>query len=357
MTLKLNGWYDGPGYESDVVLYTRADLARNISGFLYPAAMNRQDSFETISLVYDFFDTLEEASYFKKMYFDSIDPLGVKLLEERGVLFSDMPETPAKGIVIHDNGAFYIGLNMEDHINASYFSPGFSTEEAQFFVGGLDKKMKESIFFSASEDIGFLTSDIMMMGSGLRFTVLCSLPGILHLNMLSSIAEHAKSFGLNILGYYTPNSRESLGAIFSISTESSAGGNEESQRKNFDTAIKEIIDLERSARIRFAEAEDLKIRDMISRAAAISQSAKLMNFREAADIIFKIKMGLNLGYIKGIKNEECNSMLFKSQMGHVAFLLLNNDKILKNSRRIDESSIEECRAFLIQEVCSNVRII
>ncbi len=357
MVSKLDGWYNEKGSQTDVALYTRADFARNVSGFLFPISINRKDSSEVISLFYDFFDTLDDAACFKKMRVDSIDPLAVKLLEERGILFSQMPETPVKSLIVHDNGALYASLNLEDHLNIASFVSGFSAEEAYLPIEELDKKMNESIYFSAAEEIGFITSDIMQIGSGLKFTVLCSLPGILHLNMLGSIADTAKNLGLTILGYYTPNSKDSIGAIFSVSTESAAGGDERSQLSNFTASIQKIIEIERSARKEFAEKNSLKIRDMISRAAAIAKNAKLMSFREAADIMFKIKLGLNVGFIKGITNEQCNSMLFKSQMGHIAFLLLHNDGILTSGSRIDESSIEECRALLIQEVCSNVRII
>lgn len=356
MVSRLTGWYDETGNENDVVLFTRADLARNISGFLFPPTMNKEDSLEIINLVYNFFDSLEDSAFYKKMRFDSIDPLAAKLLEERGVVFSKTPDTPIKSLILHDSGSIYAGINLEDHLNMTSFISGLSPEAAYSPIKELYQKMT-GMFFAAAEDIGFITSDIMQIGSGLKLTALCSLPGILNLNKLRIIAETANSAGLNILGYYTPNSKTSIGAIFSISTSCSAGNNEQTQIEEFNLAIQKIITEERNARKEFAEKNKIQMQDMLSRAVAVSQSAKLMEFKEAADIIFKIKLGLNLGLIAGITNEQCNAMLFKSQMGHIAFLLLNDVDFAKKSSKINESSIEESRALLIQEVCSNVRII
>ena len=90
-------------------------------------------------------------------------------------------------------------------------------------------------------------------------------------------------------------------------------------------SVPDIIEkIEREKKKTFLDENGLKVEDMLRRVLAVAQSAKLMDFKEAADIVFKIKFGLNMGLITGITNEECNSMIFKSQMGHLTFLLLNS---------------------------------
>lgn len=355
MTANLDTWYGRTGNQTDVAVFTRCDIARNISGFMFPISMSQADSIETLSLVTSFFDTLPDAAYFKKITLDTIDALTVKLLEERGISFQHLPVEPKKALVVHDNGALYTGINMEDHINISSFIAGFDTSMAFAPASTLESKMQKQFLFSSIEDAGYITSDITGIGSGIKFSVLCSLPGILFSNSLASIIESVKGSCLNISGYYTFNSKESIGSLFALSTSVCAGGDEHSQLTEFTSAVQKIINEEYILQKKFAEENNLKVRDMIYRAFAISQGAKLMEFREAADIIFKIKLGLNLNIIKGITHEQCNAMLFKIQMGHIAFLLLNSVNIY--DMPITESSIEECRANIIKDVCSHIKIV
>ena len=44
MISKFDGWYMESGPDTDVVLYSRCDIARNISGFLFPNKINLSDS-------------------------------------------------------------------------------------------------------------------------------------------------------------------------------------------------------------------------------------------------------------------------------------------------------------------------
>ena len=55
MISKFDGWYMESGPDTDVVLYSRCDIARNISGFLFPNKINLSDSADVVSLVFSFF--------------------------------------------------------------------------------------------------------------------------------------------------------------------------------------------------------------------------------------------------------------------------------------------------------------
>ena len=92
MISKFDGWYMENGTDTDVVLYSRCDVARNISGFLFPNKISLSDSVDIISLVFSFFSSLEDSAYFKKLKLRAIDPLSIKLLEEKGIILPDMPK-------------------------------------------------------------------------------------------------------------------------------------------------------------------------------------------------------------------------------------------------------------------------
>ncbi len=353
-----NSWYSQDGPQNDIVLYTKTSISRNISGFLFPSKISRDDSSEVLSLVFSFMDKNPIASNFTAVKLKDIDPLGLKLLEERGAIVSKMPEVPEKGVILHNNGSLYVNVNTEDHVNILSFSTGLDIDSSYLVADNLESEMQKKIYFSADKNFGFINSDLMKIGSGVKFSVLCSLPAILYSKKISLAAEIAKESGLVVSGYYSDDSKDSLGALFSIASGSSAGSNVESQMTDFFIAIKKIIKMEEDLRKEFKKEKLLKAEDMISRAFAISQSARLLSFKEAVDIIFKIKFGLNLNLLTGIKHEQCNALLFNSQVGHLASFLLNGQLgyEYQDIAEVSESSLEKYRAKMLQKECEKIKI-
>ncbi len=353
-----NSWYAESGVLNDIVLYTKTSIGRNISGFIFPSGISHADSSEVLSLVFSYMESMPLSSQFNSVRFKDIDPLGLKLLEERGAINTKIPQTPEKGVIVHNNGSLYVNVNTEDHVNINSFRTGFDIERSYFDADNLESGMQDKIFFEAKEDFGYICSDIMNIGSGVKFSVLCSLPAILYSKKISEAAEIARTAGLIVSGYYSENSKESLGALFSISSGICAGGNVQSQMSEFISAINKIIKMEESLRQDFVKKNFLKVEDMIGRAFAISQRAKLMSYKESVDLIFKIKFGLNLGLLSGISHEKCNAILFNSQVGHLASFLLSevSEYNYDVAPEVTESSLEEYRAKMLQKECCEIKI-
>ncbi len=356
MLKSLDSWYTEEGRDNDIVIYTKCSIARNIAGFLFPSKMSSEQSGEVLNLISDAIDSFEDRDEFKLMPFKDIDPLALKLLEERGALNNNVSENPARSILIHESSSLYASINMEDHINIASFFAGLDLDNSYFEANSLLAQFQKKLFFAAARDSGFITSDLTNLGSGVKFSVLCSLPSILQSNEIASVLEISKKGGLTVSGYYVQDSNESIGALFSITTGICAGGNEATQMSDFLFLTTKILKMEREARKKILKTNFIKIEDKIHRALAISKTAKLMSFKEAIDIIFKIKWGLNLGLLKGIEHNFCNDILFKTQMGHIAFLVLKTD-LIKSNKDITETSIEEYRAKILRDVCESVELV
>ncbi len=353
-----NSWYSKYGNNNDIVLYTKTSIARNVSGFLFPSKISIEDSNKVLSLIFSYMENVPLSDQFTCINLKELDTLGRKLLEERNVLDLKLYEQIEKGVIVHNNGSLYININTEDHINIASFSSGFDIEASYFAAENIESGMQEKIFFIAKEDIGFINSDIMKIGSGVKFSVLCSLPGILYSKKMSDTAEIARDAGLVVSGYYSESSKESLGALFSISTASCAGGNVQKQMRDFQFVIKRIIKMEEEYRTDYLNNNLVKVQDIVARAFAIAQQAKMISFKETVDIIFKIKFGLTLGLLDGISHEQCNALLFNSQVGHLASFLLNGQLGYKYNINDDlnESSLEEYRAKMLHKECEKIKI-
>ncbi len=353
-----NSWYSKPGNQNDIVLYTKVSIARNVSGFLFPSKISIEDSAKLLSLIFSYMEDTSLHEQFSCINLKQLDPLGRKLLEERGSLTSKLSGQVEQGMIVHNNGALYINVNTEDHININSFVSGFDLDTSYFIADNIETEMQKKISFVAKEDIGFISSDLMRIGSGIKFSVLCSLPGLLYSKKIPLVAELARSADLVVSGYYSESSKESLGALFSISTGVSVGGNVQSQMTEFRLVIEKIIKMEKEARASYVKENLVKTEDMVGRAFAISEKAKMITYKETVDIIFKIKFGLTVGLLNGISHEQCNALLFNSQVGHLASSLLNghlgyNYNIIED---LSEPSLEEYRARMLHKECEKIKI-
>ncbi len=62
--------------------------------------------------------------------------------------------------------------------------------------------------------------------------------------------------------------------------------------------------------------------------------------------------------LTGIEHEQCNALLFNSQVAHLVSFLLNGHPAYsyENLAELSELSIEEYRAKILQKECENIKI-
>ena len=82
-------WYSCAGIDNDVVVSTRVRLARNLADFLFPSAAKKDEAERVQTLVFDSFSHFENPDDYRVVNTETLDALGKKILEERGVLDGD----------------------------------------------------------------------------------------------------------------------------------------------------------------------------------------------------------------------------------------------------------------------------
>lgn len=349
-------WYDKIENSANTVLYTRCDLGRNISGFNFPNNMTKTDSQDIISIIFSFFKNEKKLDKFKTVTIESLSQIGLKLLEERNILPKTMPSQPCKAIAVHDNGALYATINTNNHIDISAFCAGLNTQTVFVNAVNLLSIMETQLCFASDDKAGYITTDIFRIGSGLKISALCSLPGYLYTKKIPELIKLLKKYNLSASGYYETESKNLLTGLFLLSNNGCENENEITQTTSFHSAIENILQTETELLQEFYDKNHLKVEDMVNRAIAISQNAKLINFNETIDIISKIKLGLNLNLIEGVNHTQCNSAIYRAQTGHLIFSLLNKIEQTEN-KNIQDTSIEEYRAIFIKDLLSNIQII
>ncbi|MGP1594448.1 MAG: ATP--guanido phosphotransferase [Treponema sp.] len=351
-----NAWYTAEGNDMDVVVSSRVRIARNIKGFQFPAVMNATDSTSVYTQVLNAFKHIKHSEAFHPIHLGAVDPIAKKIFEERNVIPTDTGSLSAKGFVIRDDGVLSTTINIKDHIRCAAFYTGFDILQSFYTAYTLTGELSQQLDFSAVKDYGYLASDIYAIGSGMRASVLCSFPAFSLTDRIQAKIQQITNAGYEVHAYYTQSTKQLLGYLYLISSKYAAGRTDKEQLLCMADMIQDLIDEERAFRVLLMRDKSWHVQDIIIKAFSLAKNALLLDLKETIDLIFKIKLGLNLGFITGVTHEICTTLLYQTQTAHIAFLLLNGNIEFEKDFISDELRIERIRALLLQDALKNAEI-
>ena len=125
-----DAWYSYPGKENDVVLSTRVRLARNLASFPFPHAFRSDDAQRVKSLVFDSFSQMDSDQKYQSLAVKNLDPLGQRILSERGVISPETASAPMAGVIVRNDGKIACTVNTCDHVRISAFVTGLNAQTA-----------------------------------------------------------------------------------------------------------------------------------------------------------------------------------------------------------------------------------
>ncbi|MEL3905779.1 MAG: ATP--guanido phosphotransferase [Treponema sp.] len=345
-----NAWYTYSGKDNDTVISSRIRIVRNLRSYKFPPVLEKEAALRVYDKIAAAFHALPLGESFHSMKLETVDAIAKKIFEERNILPSDAGRNPASGVIIRDDGIVSATVNIKDHLRLSVFYAGFELEKCFRLGKNTIDTLGEMLDFCAVQDFGYLSSDIMNIGSGVKSSVLCSLPGHVLTERTQEKIDSLLKQNFEVHAYYAQNTKQLLGYLYLISTKSAAGYTDEVQVTALNTIIRKLVDEERELRESLFKKQLWQTQDLIIKAFSLAKNAYLLDVKETIDLLFKIKLGINLGFIEGIGHEACLSLLYQIQTAHIAFLILNGTLQLKEMPPLDELHIERIRALLVQEI-------
>lgn len=310
---------------SDVVIHSTFSISRCLKGFIFPNKFSTiSQSEEIIKSIRNVFENIEDKNNYKIISSDNLNALTQKVLQESDFLPMSFDEKIKKDIIINNDSSIAILVNFNDHLTFKAISSSFQIKELCEKVFELEEFFASKLDFAFDDDIGYITSDILYCGTGIREGALVSIPGIVLTKKISSLIVDFKNANLTAIGHYADNEKTPVGWVFYVYNENSIGGNEREQIFNFRNKLLELIYLERKMRIDLYLKNKPKTSDMIIKAIAIAKMAKILDIEEAMDILFKINLGIDLNIVSNVSHAECNAIYYKIQIAHLSYSLLNS---------------------------------
>ncbi len=300
---------------SDIAISSRVRLARNISHLPFPNRMKPGQGEDVVKKVKE--ALLESSESFgQSLQFMDIDKLGsvdCQTLVEKHLISPELCDGRMNAaVIIGYNEKISIMINEEDHLRIQSIYPGMELEEAWKLCNKLDCLIQEKIDLAYDAKLGYLTCCPTNVGTGIRASVMMHLPSLSITGYLKNIFEACGKLGVAIRGMYGENS-EASGNIYQISNQVTLGLTEEEIIASIKSIALQIMDQERTLRQELYKKNSYRFEDMIFRSLGTLGNARILTSEESLKLLSDVRLGVDMGLIKGLKPEDLNEITVSIQ--------------------------------------------
>lgn len=306
----LPAWVKADGANSDIVVSTRARLARNLTDAPFPERADREQ----------LDDVAHRVRLASRLLDKSCGPITVLKItdldeEERGALVDahlasiDQVESADGRLVILDSKSeLAIMVNEEDHLRLQVIVSGFEPERAWSRIDDVDNLLSRKLKFAYSRRYGYLTASLTNAGTGLRLSVMMHLAGLSLTGKLSETLKAAYELGVSVRGLFGEGTK-GLGDFFQVSNEVTLGLPETEILGRVRVTADYLLEAELAARDRLIKTEKNKLLEIAGKSIAAAKRCYRITPSDALKLLSPVRMAAGLGMIDGCELRLFNELL------------------------------------------------
>ncbi len=284
----MSKWYSGQGSNSDVVMSSKIRLARNLQKTPFPCRMSNEVRRTVCKKIFAALQNSSFAGEFDLIELNTMSDMEKIALAEKGFISPEMArQTKYSAVLLSKDESCSIMLCEEDHIRLCVMNAGDDLKEAYKKADEIDNVLIKSMRIAFSDKLGFLTSNPMHLGTGMKASVALHLPAIRERNMISTLSAMVGKLGFSIRPLYSGN-----GAFYELSNEISLGITEENALDNLTAICDQIVAQERKFRTELMEYSDFE--DKIFRAMGTLKMARKLTVSEFFELISLARLGVSM---------------------------------------------------------------
>lgn len=336
-------WMKGKGPHSDIVISSRVRIARNFGDLPFPMLATSSQASESIERVGRAFRSMEQTAELagsELIRMDDLTSLEQRVLVEKHLISPMLAKESRHGaVILSGNEAVSIMINEEDHLRIQCLFPGLQLHEAWSLASKLDDLFEKQLDFAFDEKRGYLTTCPTNVGTGVRASVMVHLPALGMTQQINRILPAVTQVGLAVRGIYGEGS-EAVGGLFQISNQVTLGQSEQEIVDKISSVALQILQLEEKAREKLMREARIKVEDRVHRSFGLLSHARMLDSKEATERLSDLRLGIDLGLIKGVSAAVLNELLVMTQPGFL-------QQIAARELESDERDVR--RAALIRE--------
>lgn len=265
-----------------------------------------------------------------------------------------MEDQPHQGFIIDPSGTLLIGINFSDHLILHKIDYSCRWYDSWNSLHELENSLNDELHFAFSPQFGYVTSDIGCCGLGTTLRAYLHLPAFLQ-------AEHETNSSLfdedslcSIV--HTPmqdldtNESDELfeGDLLILQNKYHLGISEESLLRSLYATANHLMNTERSLRSEMKSGSFSDIKDLVSRSFGILLHSYQLHANEALAALSFLKLGIDLGWIEGLSDEQTNAIFFTCRRGHL---------LVKESTSLSQEELLHKRATYIHGALKDAKLV
>lgn len=327
---------------------SRVRLARNLRGFQFPDWAKEENRRETCARIRQAVADVEPFASMSWVDMDEAPILAKEALKERHLISKEYVLRGAGSeLGFSDDETVALMINEEDHMRLQVLLPGFQPMDGLRRITELDAILEDCLDLAFDPRLGYLTACPSNVGTGLRVSVMMHLPGLHFMDEMEKVAKGLGRIGLMVRGMLGEGS-DADGDFFQISNQATMGETESAVVERVAGVAGELANHETNARLRLMESRKAVLEDIVARAVAILQSARLLSSAEMAALISELRLGLVFGMLKGTDDRILGEMMILTQPAHL--------QIISGNSAMDTEGRGKLRARMIRDMAKNVTV-
>lgn len=301
----------------------RIELRRNCIYYPYPRKANSYQKEQLYTLVTDVVQQAQTMKSPLARSFTSLTP------QERAFIYEHYFIEPSEeqngvGIVADIEGTHACLINSDDHLRLVALTNTFEFHATWNRLLQLEKAIEKHLPFAFSAQLGYLASHLGHCGTGFSLTTYIHIPLILqNPDLRNKLLEEELPKELCI----APDSEEASSQIVYIKTKYSLGISEDQMINALTTYATKIKNEEQ--KLREQKQKNDTLQDALGRAYGLLKHSYRLEPDETKKALSAIKLGLNLGLVSGITDEQINTLLFTLRRAHLSLSAPGNSDIDK----------------------------
>lgn len=332
--------------ENVIWLASTLQIHRNIEKFKFPQKLEGEKKSHILSLVSKAFEAHTELKNPFLVKGDELSSIEKNFLLEHFLIFEGLSEAlQGEAFMLDDAGDFLALLNVKDHLRLQCTDTEGDLEKSWNRLVKLENGLQSSFNFAYLPKFGFLTSDPAISGTGLVVEAFLHIPALIHMNELQECIDKDRTDAISCTGLQG-DPQELIGDLLVIRNSFTLGVTEETILSTMRNAILKFVLAEKNARSRILSDGITLMKDKVSRALGILKSSYQLDTVEALNALSLLKLGIELGWIKGdMTVGQVNHLFFTSRRAHLQ---------LKLKEKIPNEKVNERRASFLREQTSTL---
>lgn len=310
-------WLKGQGEDADIVISSRARLARNLVQFPFISRATQAQRRRLEELLRDTITTAcadANLSYFPLAEASALDS---RVLMERHLISRELAEGKGpRGVAISPDETISVMVNEEDHLRMQAIHSGLDLKNTWEEISGIDNALEAHLNYAFSPKLGYLTACPTNVGTGLRVSVMLHLPGMVITKQIEKAFEAVTKMNLAVRGLYGEGT-QAHGDFYQISNQITLGRSEEELLESVGAVVPALVTYERMARQTLLKENRPTVEDRVFRSLGVLQNARIISSQEVLLHLSSLRMGINLGLISEIKPEVINELFILAQPAHL----------------------------------------